>query len=263
MRFAVVLCFLATLSGYTFGYIINANPASINLENLRIRVRNAKNDVNDVIRQLDLLRDNAEEDTFTEVTEKWDEEQKSFREYKNLLLKEIKKVENTAKETGKEINPSCLEDANEGIKKFEDEAYEDASECIDNAENSIQSNLGFINNLILTGNELLSELDSIFLSCHDYDEIKMQSCIISDLAKINGDIKNLRRETTSAEITIVSVSKNVVLQATKCLHKIYSSVHSAGEQIKLNLNQCSEKIQTTTTPTTSASTEVTSPPGNF
>lgn len=75
-----------------FRFQIDANPASINLESLRIRVRNAKNDVNDIIRQLNLLRDDAEEDTNTEVTEKWDEEQKSFREYKNLLLKEIKVI---------------------------------------------------------------------------------------------------------------------------------------------------------------------------
>ncbi|KAL6441038.1 hypothetical protein ACFW04_003420 [Cataglyphis niger] len=262
MRFAVVLCFLATLCGYTFGYIIDAKPASINLENLRIRVKNAKNDVNDVIRQLNLLRDDAEEDTITEVTDKWDEEQKSFREYKNLLLKEIKKVVNTAKDTGKDVT-SCSEEANEGIKGIEDIIDEDATQCTADAQNSIQSNLGFINNLILTGNELLSELDSIFLSCHDYDEIKMQSCIISDLAKINGDIKNLKRETTSSEITIVYVSKNVVLQASKCLHKTYSFVHSAGEHIKMKLVQCSETIQTTTIPTTSASTEATSPPENF
>lgn len=62
------------------------------MENLRIRVRNAKNDVNDVIRQLNLLRDDAEEDTMTEVMEKWEEEQKNYREYKNLLLKEIKVI---------------------------------------------------------------------------------------------------------------------------------------------------------------------------
>lgn len=83
------------------------------------------------------------------------------------------------------------------------------------------------------------------------------------MAKINGDIKNLKRETTSAEITIVYVSKNVVLQASKCLHKTYSSVHSAGELIKMRLIQCSETIQPTTPTTTSVSTEATLPPEDF
>lgn len=55
-------------------------------------MRNAKNNVDDIIRQLKLLRTDAVEDTITEVTEKGDEEQRSFREYKNLLLKEIKVI---------------------------------------------------------------------------------------------------------------------------------------------------------------------------
>ncbi|KAM0732411.1 hypothetical protein ACS0PU_001953 [Formica fusca] len=260
MRFAVTLCFLATLSGYTFGYTIDASPASDNVEKWRLQVRNAKNNVDDIIRQLKLLRTDAVEDTITEVTEKGDEEQKSFREYKNLLLKEIKKIVNTAKEADKDVT-SCYEEANNGINAIVDAIYDDATKCNDAAENSIENDLGFINNLISTGNELLSDLDGIFLTCYDSDTSKRDSCIVTDLARINADIRGLRSQTTSAEITIVYVSKNIVLQATNCLNKAYSSVHSMGDMIKMRLVQCIETIQltTTTTTTTTTSTEATSP----
>ncbi|XP_070159153.1 uncharacterized protein [Polyergus mexicanus] len=257
MRFAVTLCFLATLSGYTFGYTIDASPALDNLEKWRLQVRNAKSNVDDITRQLKLLRTDAEEDTITEVTEKGDEEQRSFREYKNLLLKDLKKVVNNAKEAGKDVN-SCYEEANTGIDAIEDAIYNDATKCNNAAQNSIENDLGFIDNLISTGNEVLSDLDGIFLTCHDSDTSKRDNCIVTDLARINADIKVLRSQTTSAEITIVYVFKNVVLQATNCLNKAYSSVHSMGDLIKMRLVQCIETIQLTTTTTTITSTEATS-----
>lgn len=55
-------------------------------------MRNAKENVENIIHQLQLLHNQAEEDTTRKVTEKWDDEQDSYRPYKNLLLTEIKVI---------------------------------------------------------------------------------------------------------------------------------------------------------------------------
>lgn len=59
------------------------------VEDLRSEVRDAKWNVEDIIRRLQLRRTQAEEDTIRKVTDKWDEEQDSYRKYKNLLFTEI------------------------------------------------------------------------------------------------------------------------------------------------------------------------------
>lgn len=219
-------------------------------------MRNAKWTVDGITRQLQDLRSQAEEDTILKVTEKWDEEQESYRSFKNTLLNGIKKDVNAATAAGKDVK-ACNDEALDGIKKSEDAAYEDATKCNDIAENSIQNTLGFINSLILTGNALSSDLDSIFLNCHDSDIIKMQSCIITELARVNADIRALQSDANSAEITVVHVSNNVVLQATNCLKSAYSSVYSKGVQIKMRIAQCIKDASEPTTITTKATTEAT------
>ncbi|CAL1677530.1 unnamed protein product [Lasius platythorax] len=250
MRFAVALCFLVAFC------TIDANSASDDLEIWRLQVRNAKWTVDGIIRQLQDLRSQAEEDALLKVTEQWDGELESYRSFKNTLLNGIKKDINAATAAGKDVK-ACNKEAQDGIKQNEDAAYEDATKCSNIAENSIQNTLGFIDNLILTGNALSSELDSIFLTCHDSDIIKMQNCIITELARVNADIKALQSDANSAEITVVHVSNNVVLQATNCLKNAYSSVYSTGVRIKMRIAQCIEDASEPTTITTKVTTEAT------
>lgn len=108
-----------------------------------------------------------------------------------------------------------------------------------------------------TGNELSLELDGVFLTCYDSDILKMQSCIVTDLAKINNDIRALNSDTNTAETTIVHVSNNVILQATNCLKKAYSLVYSAGVTIKMRFSQCIEENDVTTKVTTKTTTTTT------
>lgn len=65
---------------------------SDDMEDLRAQVRDAKWDVEDIIRRLQLLQSQAEEDTNRKVTDKLDEEQDSYRSYKNLLLTAIRVI---------------------------------------------------------------------------------------------------------------------------------------------------------------------------
>ncbi|XP_072756881.1 uncharacterized protein [Anoplolepis gracilipes] len=255
MRFAVALCFLTVLS-----LTIDANPTSINLDILKLQVRNAKWDVEGIIRQLQLLQNEAQEDINIKVAEKWDEEQNSYRKFKIELLNGIKKEVSAAKLAGKDVD-LCYNEAIDGIEGIEDVAHNGATKCNDNAQNSIRSNLGFLDNLISTGNVLLLELDGIFLTCHDSDIYKMQSCIVAELARVKADIRTLTSDANSAELTIVHVSNNVFLQATNCLRNVYTSVYSAGDMIKLRLIQCIElkSEPTTPTPTTTKATTKATP----
>lgn len=85
----------------------------------------------------------------------------------------------------------------------------------------------------------------------------MQNCIITELARVNADIKALQSDANSAEITVVHVSNNVVLQATNCLKNAYSSVYSTGVRIKMRIAQCIEDASEPTTITTKVTTEAT------
>ncbi|KMQ88076.1 glucosamine--fructose-6-phosphate aminotransferase, partial [Lasius niger] len=172
MRFAVALCFLVAFC------TIDANSASIqdDLEIWRLQVRNAKWTVDGIIRQLQDLRSQAEEDALLKVTEQWDGELESYRSFKNTLLNGIK-----------------------------------------------------------TGNALSSELDSIFLTCHDSDIIKMQNCIITELTRVNADIKTLQSDANSAEITVVHatdpISKDLEIIKLKVKNAI-GNVESIIQQLE-------------------------------
>jgi len=248
MRITVALSLLAALC------TVEAIPASTDLEILRLQVRELKWNADTVTRQLQLLRGQTVDDTIQQVSLKWNEEQDSFRSYKTLLLSGIRKETNAA---GAE---ACYKEAVEGIEDNENLASDEASKCEDNAQDSIDGNLGFIDNLVMTGNELSLELDNVFLNCHDSDILRMQSCIIGELAKIKGDLRTLESDSTSAEITAVPVSKNVIMRASNCLKQAYSSAYSGGVAIRMRVAQC---IATPTDPPTDPPTNPpTEPPTN-
>lgn len=101
------------------------------------------------------------------------------------------------------------------------------------------------------------------MTCHDSDDLKMQSCVVTELTEINSAVRILNSDTTSAEVTIARMSDSVILQATNCLKKAYLAVYSAGAAIKLRVSECIEDSElatsmTTTKPkTTKATTKAT------
>ncbi|KYN35983.1 hypothetical protein ALC56_09774 [Trachymyrmex septentrionalis] len=250
MKITIALSFLAVL------YTVEAYPAeSADLEILRIRTRELKWNIETAIRQLELLRTQTEEDTLQKITVKWSEEQDSHREYKTLLLSGIRTEVNAAKAAGKDAT-SCLAEATQGVENNEQIAYKEANACIGSAEDSIHNNLGFIDNLISTGDSLSLQSDSIFLNCHDSDDYRMRSCIISELTKAESSLKTLESDSITAELTITPVSKNVVTQATNCVKNAYSLTYTEGAAIRMRITQC---IETITTPTTTIATTTQKP----
>ncbi|XP_029157300.1 uncharacterized protein LOC114929788 [Nylanderia fulva] len=251
-----VLCLLGAF------WTIDATPILGNdLERLRLEVRQAKRNVDDIIRQLQILCSEAKEDTIEKVSEKWEGERKSYRSYKTLLVDGIKKDVNAATTIGKDVK-MCYEEAVDAIEQMDNVVLEEGSKCNNNAENAVQNALGFIDNLVSTGDALSLDLDGIFLTCFDNDINRMQSCVITDLARIKVDIRTLQSDANSAEVTVAHVSNNVVLQATNCLKKAYSSVYSKGDSIKTNFTECVEKAEITTTeePTTTEESTTTEEP---
>jgi len=109
------------------------------------------------------------------------------------------------------------------------------------------------------------ELDDVFLNCHDSDLYRMKSCIIGELARIEGALRTLESDCVTAEITITPVSKNVITQASNCIKQAYSFAYSTGQAIKMGVTLCIETLTTTaittepdrTTPTTKSTTKPT------
>ncbi|EZA53091.1 hypothetical protein DMN91_002539 [Ooceraea biroi] len=231
MKSAIVLCLLAALC------TVNGAPTSNDMEILKIQVRNAKWAVDNIIRQLQRLRKETGEDTVMKVTKKWWDQMDSHREYTDLLLSALRNEVNAAKTAGKNVD-DCYKKAVEGINTNNDVAHEAGNTCKKNAEDSITSNLGFIDNLIATGRALTTELDSIFMNCYASDDFRMQSCVIVELAKINSDVQTLETDAASAEATTLPVSNNVVLQATNCMRNAYGSIYAKNTAVMLAANDC-------------------------
>ncbi|KYQ52358.1 hypothetical protein ALC60_08521 [Trachymyrmex zeteki] len=254
MRITIALSFLAVLC------TIEAIPAEpVDLEILRLRARELKWNIENTIRQLELLRTQTEEDTVQKISLKWNEEQDSHREYKTLLLSGIRTEVNVAKAAGKDVT-SCYNEAIEGVKNNEQVAYQEAATCEDSAGNSIHNNLGFIDNLISTGDALSLQSDSIFLNCHDSDVYRMRSCIIGELGKAESSLKTLESDSVTAEMTIAPVSKNVITQASNCIKQAYSVTYTEGAAIRLRVTQCIETITTPATTIATTTTTIRSPP---
>ncbi|XP_024890286.1 uncharacterized protein LOC112466428 [Temnothorax curvispinosus] len=234
MKITIALSFLAALC------TIEAVPTSTSLENLRIRVRNTKWNVQTTIRDLELLRIHAEDDTLRQVSEKWNEEQDNHRTYKTILISGIRNEVNDAKAAGKDTRSldSCYDKAVDGIKKSEKAAYDDAIKCVDDARDSIHKSLSFVDNLVSTGETLLTDLDNVFLECHNTDRYRMESCINGELAKTEASLRSLEQDRTTAETTIAPVSKNFVTRTSNCVKQAYSVTYTTGSSIKMGLTLC-------------------------
>ncbi|XP_071647525.1 uncharacterized protein [Temnothorax longispinosus] len=245
MKITIALSFLAALC------TIEAVPTSTSLENLRIRVRNTKWNVQTTIRDLELLRIHAEDDTLRQISEKWNEEQDNHRTYKTILISGIRNEINDARAAGKDTRSleSCYDKAVDGIKKSENEAYDDAIKCVDDARHSIHKSLSFVDNLVSTGETLLTDLNNVFLECHNTDRYRMESCINGELAKTKASLESLEQDRITAETTMAPVSKNFVTQTSNCVKQAYSVTYTTGSSIKTGLTLCIGTVRPVATAT--------------
>ncbi|XP_012222275.1 uncharacterized protein [Linepithema humile] len=240
MKSIVALCLLAVLC------TVNAIPVSDDLEYLRRQVRETIYTIDNDILRLERLRLHTEEDTDRKVNDRLNEEQDNYRELKDTLLKDLKTKVNDAKDSGKEVTKvdNCYKDAVEGIGEYENQAEEAAVKCVENSETSIRSSIGsVVDNLIETGRITISELDDIFLDCHDIDIIKKKSCIVEKLGTINVQVRNFEEDIIKAEIHAVPLSNNVIRQSGNCFKNAYSSIYSAITTIKLGVQKCIKDVE--------------------
>lgn len=88
----------------------------------------------------------------------------------------------------------------------------------------------------------------------------MESCIMSRLAELTTYVKKLKEDASriSIRITIEPIINNIVMQATKCIEKVYGKVYITSKGIKLGIPKCIEENQENqetslaTTPSSSA-----------
>lgn len=84
----------------------------------------------------------------------------------------------------------------------------------------------------------ISELDDIFLVCHDIDILKKENCIINELSEKNAEVRKLEDDIVTAEITVGPLSNNVIKQAANCFKNAFSPIYSTGDTLKLSVQQC-------------------------
>ncbi|XP_011262243.1 uncharacterized protein LOC105254949 [Camponotus floridanus] len=202
-------------------YIVEPSGIFVNdLNNLRLQVQNAINNVEDIIQQFKRVRTEIEEDTYRTVLQKWWDQMDNFKDYVNLVVVSMQREVNTAKMQGKDAQ-YCYDANFCAITEHSNIAYEAATKCEDSATNSTKKNLEFVSSYISFGETLITELNDLFLNCHDSDNTKMQACILTELGTINNDVKNFKENVKYLRTIASPISDSVILQAKKCLKNAY------------------------------------------
>ncbi|XP_029677891.1 uncharacterized protein LOC115244421 [Formica exsecta] len=194
-----------------------------NLE-ITIKVKYVIWKVESITQQFKNIRKETEEDTATTVTHKWWDEMDNYKDLVNHLLVFMRREVNHAKAKDKAKDKDiqrCYDTNFCGISKHSDAAYKAAEECVETAENSIEKSLGFIDDLTLLGETLITELNELSTKCHNSDSSTMESCILTELARINIAVKTYEENAKYVEFNALSASDYVVLQANKCLYNVY------------------------------------------
>jgi len=88
----------------------------------------------------------------------------------------------------------------------------------------------------------MAELDNVFLECHDSDSLRMQSCIVTKLEKINVVTKTYESDTKSAERVMQPIFNYVILQVDQCMNEIYIVARFNSEESKLSCSRCVSRI---------------------
>ncbi|XP_011703084.1 PREDICTED: uncharacterized protein LOC105459085 [Wasmannia auropunctata] len=231
MKTVIALCLLIAF------YTVNANPLDI----LRAGVQRSKNQVQNNIQQLERLRKNVAQDTIFKVKNNWIEQMRRHNDYSNPTLDAIRNEVEAAKAEGKNAQ-LCYDTASSTLRNIWNIASNDAQRCVDIAESSIKSELGFIDDLSSTGRTLVAELDSIFPNCISNDIFQVQRCVAVKLGTANVAVKNLQNKANSAELTAKSASNNIVLQGNNCVFNVYSPAFSQITQVRLAATKCLEAL---------------------
>jgi len=232
MRTAIVLCFTTVL--YT---VYAPNPLTDDLERVKLQIESAIENVHRTIQQLERLHADTKEDTISEVTKRWWEQMDNYRDYVNLLISSMRREVNNAKSRGTDAQ-DCYDTNLWAINQHSDTAYKTATKCQESAEKSIQSSLAFLNSLTSLGDELIKELNDLFLNCHSEDTLDMQSCILVELGKITTNVKNFEEDAKYIVYSVLPASNYVVLQASQCLTNVYLLARFESQSAMLSNSRC-------------------------
>ncbi|EZA53092.1 hypothetical protein X777_07270 [Ooceraea biroi] len=213
---------------------------------LLIRVRNAKSTVEKTVRQLENLRSDVVQEVDLTVTKKVWELLEKHRDHVNPILDSIRRDVETAKIKGKRAQP-CYDAALNLIRNADHTAYSNAQECKEAAEASIERNLCFIHDLILTGQKLITELDNIFPKCYESisgisDILKLRRCIINELGITNTGVKNLQRDANSSTYTAKLAFNVVNSQSNDCLNNVYADARLNVAEAKSTVDRCLKNL---------------------
>ncbi|RLU24456.1 hypothetical protein DMN91_002545 [Ooceraea biroi] len=236
MKTIIILCLLA------FFCTVDATIFKI----LLIRVRNAKSTVEKTVRQLENLRSDVVQEVDLTVTKKVWELLEKHRDHVNPILDSIRRDVETAKIKGKRAQP-CYDAALNLIRNADHTAYSNAQECKEAAEASIERNLCFIHDLILTGQKLITELDNIFPKCYESisgisDILKLRRCIINELGITNTGVKNLQRDANSSTYTAKLAFNVVNSQSNDCLNNVYADARLNVAEAKSTVDRCLKNL---------------------
>jgi len=88
----------------------------------------------------------------------------------------------------------------------------------------------------------MAELDNVFLECHNNDILRMQTCIVTELERINVVIKTFEDDAKFAERVTQPISNYVTLQADQCVNEVYMVARFNSEESKLSCSRCVRKI---------------------
>lgn len=217
------------------------DPISKDLEIIKLKVKNAIGNVESIIQQLEHVRIDTEEDTRMTVTNRWWDQMDTYQDFVNLLTASMRREVNAAKAKGKDAQ-HCYDTNYCGIMQHRDTANKAAIKCQESAENSIKNSLGFIDNLVSFGEVLVTELKDLVMNCHDSDRIKMHSCILIELGRINIAVRSFEDDAKYVEFNALPASNYVVLQASKCLNNVYLLAHYESEDAMLSNSRCVQEV---------------------
>ncbi|KAH0950935.1 hypothetical protein HN011_003253 [Eciton burchellii] len=205
-------------------------------------MQNAKSTVQNTIHQLENVRADVVREVDLTITTKWWEFLEKHRNHVNPALERIRQDVEAAKVRGKNAQ-HCYNFALDIVKNLDHTTYNTAQDCKEAAKASIERNLCFINEFILTGQKLITELDNIFPKCYDnasgiLDILKLRRCIINQLDISNIGIKNLQKNANSSRYNAKLAINVVNAQSTDCLNNIYSDARLQVAEAIATADRC-------------------------
>nr|XP_012222274.1 PREDICTED: uncharacterized protein LOC105672125 [Linepithema humile] len=215
MKRGVALCLLVVLC------TVNATILNLPLT----KVKNAKLSVEESTAKVNKLRNNYVQKTDFTIIQKWLKEIEKLEKYIERTLKTMDKEIGKIKD---ENAHWCYDAALSFIRNTDYATYTHALVCHERAKSSINSNLGFIDDLVSTGRRLWPVLDNIFPNCYDStsgisDILKLRNCINDQIEICNVDVNKLKRDVHSAEHTAKTAFDNIIQESDKCLNDAYSA----------------------------------------